>query len=46
MQATLQGRVIAASDDVIELDGYFYFARAAVRMEWLRRAPKTEDDLR
>ena len=44
MKATLDGSVIAESDDTVERDGYQYFPRAAVRMEWLKKAPKTADD--
>jgi uncharacterized protein (DUF427 family) len=46
MRAALGSRVIAQSDDVVELDGYAYFPRSAVRMEWLELAPKSADDLR
>lgn len=28
-----------------EVGGYWYFPRDAVRMEWLRAVPKTDDDL-
>ena len=45
MKATLQGRVVAESDDIIENDGYQYFPRSAVRMEWLEQTPKTASDL-
>ena len=45
MNATLDGRVIAESDDIVECHGYQYFPRAAVRMEWLEKAPKTGSDL-
>ena len=45
MKATLDGRVIAESDDIAECHGYQYFPRAAVRMEWLEKAPKTGSDL-
>lgn len=45
MKATLNDRVIATSDDVVACDGYQYFARESVRMEWLEQAPKTESDL-
>ncbi|HKA70870.1 MAG TPA: DUF427 domain-containing protein [Xanthobacteraceae bacterium] len=44
MKATLDGHVIAASEDIAESGGYHYFPRAAVRMEWLEKAPKTEKD--
>lgn len=45
MKATLNGRVVADSVDVLERDGYQYFPRESVRMEWLDRAAKTESDL-
>lgn len=44
MKATLNGHVVAASDDVVECKGYQYFPRAAVRLEWLEKAAKTESD--
>ena len=45
MKATLSGRVLAESDDVVECGGYPYFPRAAVHMEWLEAAPRTPRDL-
>jgi uncharacterized protein (DUF427 family) len=30
---------------VVEVGGYAYFPGAAVRMEWLEKAPRTADDL-
>jgi uncharacterized protein (DUF427 family) len=45
MKATLEGRVIAESDDVVECAGYLYFPRPAVRMDWLEKAERTADDL-
>jgi uncharacterized protein (DUF427 family) len=44
MKAVLNGRVIAESDDIVECDGYHYFPRSAVRMEWLEKVDKTERD--
>ena len=44
MQAVLKGRVIADSDDIVEVGGYHYFPEASVRTEWLRKAEKTESD--
>lgn len=44
MKATLKGRVIAESDDIVDCDGYQYFPGAAVRKELLAKAPKTESD--
>ena len=45
MKATLGNHVIAHSDDIVENGGYQYFPAPSVRMEWLRKAPKTESDL-
>jgi uncharacterized protein (DUF427 family) len=45
MKATLENNVIAESDDIVERGGYQYFPSAAVRLEWLEKAPKTESDL-
>ena len=44
MKATLNGKVIAESDDIVESGGYRYFAASAVQMQWLEKAPKTEKD--
>ena len=44
MKATLDRHVIADSDDIVETGGYKYFPRAAVRMDWLEEAPKTDKD--
>ena len=44
MKATLKGRVIAESDDIVDCDGYQYFPGAAVRKELLAKAPKTDSD--
>jgi uncharacterized protein (DUF427 family) len=41
----VDGHVVAESDDVIECAGYQYFPRAAVRMAWLEKAPRTASDL-
>jgi uncharacterized protein (DUF427 family) len=45
MKAVLKGQVVAESDDIVEAAGYQYFPRAAVRMEWLEKTPRTADDL-
>ena len=45
MKAVLNGHVVAQSDDIVEAHGYQYFPSAAVRMEWLEKTPRTEDDL-
>ena len=45
MQAILDGRILADSDDVVESGGYVYFPRSAVRMDLLEAAEKTPRDL-
>lgn len=45
MKAVWRGRVVAESDRTLDVDGYRYFPRDAVRMELLRATPKTADDL-
>ena len=44
--ATWQGREIASSERTLEVDGYRYFPRETVRMDLLRLAAKTADDLK
>jgi uncharacterized protein (DUF427 family) len=44
MQARLGNRIVAESDDIVEVDGYAYFPSSAVRLEWLEQAPKTDSD--
>jgi uncharacterized protein (DUF427 family) len=44
MKATLKGKVIAESDDIVEEAGYAYFPISVVRMELLERAAKTASD--
>ena len=43
--ATWQGKVLARSDDTLEVGGYRYFPREKVRMELLKVSPKTAKDL-
>lgn len=45
MKATLNGHVIAESDDIVESGGYAYFPPTATHLEWLEKAAKTESDL-
>jgi uncharacterized protein (DUF427 family) len=45
MKAIWNGQVIAESNRTIEVDGYRYFPRGTVRMNLLRPAPKTPEDL-
>ena len=42
MRASLEGNVVAESDDIVECDGYQYFPTSAVRTEWLEKADKTD----
>jgi uncharacterized protein (DUF427 family) len=44
MQAIWREQVIADSKTTIEVDGYHYFPRAAVRMDLLTPAPKSASD--
>ena len=44
MKAIWRGQVVAESDRTLEVDGYRYFPREAVRMDMLRAAPMTPDD--
>jgi len=44
MKARWHGQVIAESDRTLEVGGYHYFPREAVRMDLLSVAPKTEED--
>ena len=45
MKAIWHGRVVAESEQTVEVDGYVYFPRESVRMDLLRAAPKTQSDL-
>jgi uncharacterized protein (DUF427 family) len=44
MKASLNGKVIAESEDIVENSGYLYFPPSAVRMEWLEKSPVTDKD--
>jgi uncharacterized protein (DUF427 family) len=44
MKATVDGHVIAESNDIVACAGYDYFPPAAVRTEWLEKTEKTADD--
>jgi uncharacterized protein (DUF427 family) len=46
VKAVWRGQVLAESGDTIELGGYRYFPRDAVRMELLHQTARTESDLR
>lgn len=44
MKATLDGHVIADSEDIVRVHGYDYFPEGAVKRAWLEKSPKTADD--
>ena len=44
MRATIEGYVVAQSTDIVECQGYQYFPRTAVHMDWLEKAEKTDND--
>ena len=46
MRALVDGQVLASSDDTVEVDGYQYFPRAAVRLDCLEKTERTASDLR
>ena len=46
MKASVDGHIIAQSDDVVACRGYKYFPQSAVRTDWLRKTEKTADDLK
>jgi uncharacterized protein (DUF427 family) len=45
MKASVNGRVVAESEDIVACHGYQYFPRAAVRTDWLEKTDKTPRDL-
>ena len=45
MKASVDGRIVAQSTDIVEAHGYQYFPREAVRMAWLEKTEKTAHDL-
>ena len=44
MKASVDGYIVAQSDDIVACHGYQYFPKTGVRMDWLEKAEKTEDD--
>jgi uncharacterized protein (DUF427 family) len=44
MHATLNGQVIAESDDIETGAGYKYFPASATRLDLMQKAPRTEAD--
>ena len=46
MKASVDGHVVAESNDMVSAHGYEYFPPSAVRMDWLEKTEKTDDDLK
>ena len=46
MKASVDGHIIAQSDDIVACRGYQYFPQSAVRTDWLQKTEKTADDLK
>lgn len=44
MKATLNGRIIADSNDIVESGGYSYFPPSATQLSLLEKAPKNDSD--
>ena len=44
MKASVDGHVVAESNDMVSAHGYQYFPPSAVRMDWLEKTEKTDDD--
>ena len=45
MKAMLKDRIVAESNDIVEVGGYAYFPSTTVRTDWLEKTAKTESDL-
>jgi uncharacterized protein (DUF427 family) len=46
MKASVDGRVVAQSDDIIACAGYEYFPSTAVHMDYLEKVEKSATDLK
>ena len=44
MRAIVDGQIVAESNDIVECQGYQYFRRDNVRLEWLEKTAKTDHD--
>jgi uncharacterized protein (DUF427 family) len=44
MKASVDGHIIAQSDDIVTCHGYRYFPQSVVRMDWLQKTEKTAGD--
>ena len=45
MKASVDGHIVAQSDDIVACRGYQYFPQSNVRVDWLRKTEKTASDL-
>jgi uncharacterized protein (DUF427 family) len=45
MKASVDGNIVAQSDDIVVCHGYQYFPQSSVRMDWLQKTERTADDL-
>jgi uncharacterized protein (DUF427 family) len=45
MKASVDGHIIAQSEDIVACRGYQYFPQSAVRLDWLQKTEKTASDL-
>jgi uncharacterized protein (DUF427 family) len=45
MKASVDGHIIAQSEDIIACRGYQYFPQSTVRLDWLQKTEKTTSDL-
>jgi len=45
MKASVDGHIIAQSEDIIACHGYQYFPQSTVRLDWLQKTEKTTRDL-
>ena len=45
MKASVDGQIVAQSNDIVACHGYDYFPQSAVRMDWLEKTEKTARDL-
>ena len=45
MKASVDGHIVAQSDDIVACRGYQYFPQSTVRVDWLQKTEKTAGDL-
>ena len=44
MKASVDGHIVAQSDDIVACRGYQYFPQSTVRVDWLQKTEKTARD--